>query len=134
MDSPKDQAQRYTTRMPVFWWVHKREHIRFITRELTSVFVASSAVFLLLMVRAVAGGQDAYERFLERAESTGMIVFQIIALMALVYHSVTWFNLTPKAMVIKIGARRVPAVIVTLSNYVGWIVISSIIGWFLLDS
>jgi len=43
----------YRTRIPVFWWVGRRSYLVFVLRELTSVFVAWSVVFLLLLVAVV---------------------------------------------------------------------------------
>ena len=59
-------------------------------------------------------------------------VISEIALFGLIYHSITWFNLAPKAIVVKIGKHRVPDILIMLSNYIGWLVISVIIGWFLI--
>ena len=39
----------YRRRMSVFWWVGRRSYLIFVLRELTSVFVAWSVVFLLLL-------------------------------------------------------------------------------------
>src|SRR6266571_6775155 len=48
----------YRPRMSVFWWVGRRSYLLFVLRELSSVFVAWSVVFLLLLVHAVGQGGD----------------------------------------------------------------------------
>ena len=60
---------RYRKRVPIFWWVHKWVHMRFILRELTSVFVAFYVIVLLLHVRSLAMGPEAYAAFLAWLES-----------------------------------------------------------------
>jgi len=45
------------------------------------------------------------------------------------YHSITWFNLSPKAMVVRLGRFRVPDLMIAGGNYAAWFVISGIIAW-----
>ena len=49
----------YRTRVSTWWWLKRRPYLAFILRELSSVFVAWSVVFLLLLVAAVSGGGTA---------------------------------------------------------------------------
>ena len=44
------------------------------------------------------------------------------------YHSVTWFNLTPKAMVFWRGEERVSPTLIAASNYAAWIVVSILVA------
>jgi len=47
-------------------------------------------------------------------------------------HTITWFNLAPRAMPIRLGGKRVPEVLVAAPNYVLWMVASAVIAWFVL--
>ena len=123
----------YKKKMPIFWWTHRWVHIRFISRELTSLFVAFYSILFLFFIKAVGSGPSEYEAFSERLESAGFITFHIIAFLVLLFHSVTWFNLAPKAMVVKIGKQRVPGLVVALSNYAGWVFISILIFWLVVN-
>lgn len=105
----------------------------FILRELSSVFVAWSVVFLLLAVRAVGEGQTAYRDFLDWAATWWVVGLNVVTLAFLVYHAVTWFDLTPKAVVVKVRSRRVPDAAIAGQAYVGWIVVSALIAWLLLS-
>jgi fumarate reductase subunit C len=122
-------GKTYKKKMPIFWWTHRWVHIKFISRELTSMFVAFYSILFLFFINAVSSGPTEYDAFLEKLESGGFIAFHIIAFLILIFHSVTWFNLAPKAMVVKIGKQRVPGVVVALSNYAGWVFISILIIW-----
>ena len=64
-------------------------------------------------------------------QSPLVIVVHAIALVGLLFHSITWFNLAPQAMVIKIGDKNIPGVVITLMNYIGWVVISVGLIWLL---
>src|SRR5215204_883841 len=101
-----------TYRQPVsrLWWLKKRTYFLFVMRELSSVFVAWFAVFLMIMVVAIGRGEASYQSFLSWAASPIVVVVNIVALAFLVLHTVTWFALTPQAMVVRVGGRRVPAV------------------------
>ncbi len=54
----------------------------------------------------------------------------ILALAAALYHSITWFNLTPKIMPLYIGEDRVPDFwAAILMGYLPWTLITFIILW-----
>jgi fumarate reductase subunit C len=49
-----------------------------------------------------------------------------------VFHSITWFNLTPSAMPVRLGGKRLPAFLVAAPSYVAWAVVSAIVAWLVL--
>ena len=147
-------------RQPVsrLWWTKKRTYFVFVLRELSSVFVAWFAVFLMVMLVAVGRGEAAYQNFLSWAASPIVVVVNVVALAFLVLHTVTWFVLTSQAMevrlggrpvprvkmvnvagrtvpaatVVRVGGRRVPRGMVVASQYAGLIVVSAFIVWLVL--
>ncbi len=123
----------YKRKMPILWWTKRRSHIRFIVRELTSLPVAYFAVVLLFLIRALSQGPEAYAAYLATMRLPAMILLHLIAFAGLIFHSITWFNLAPKAMVIKVGKNRVPDTMIILANYLGWIVVSVVIAWFFIS-
>jgi fumarate reductase subunit C len=100
-------------------------------RELTSLPVAWSCILIILYIRALNEGPESYYDFIDTLSSPVMIVINILAFAGLVFHSLTWFDLAPKAMVIKIGRHRVPGPIIAWMNYSGWLMISVVIFWIL---
>jgi fumarate reductase subunit C len=121
----------YRPRVSVWWWLKKKAYARFVLRELTSVAVAWFAVLFLWIVRALAQGPDEYARALARLESPWMVAINVIALAFLVFHAVTWFNLAPAAMVVRIAGKRVPDWVIAASNYAAWVVVSAVVLWLL---
>jgi fumarate reductase subunit C len=113
----------------LLWWLHRRSYTAFVLRELSSVAVGWFVVFLLLMVRAVAGGPGAYQRFLDWAASPWLIAVNVVALAFVLYHAVTFVNLTPQAMVVKLRGRRVPPRLLAGSIYLVWIAVSAVLAW-----
>jgi fumarate reductase subunit C len=117
-----------------YWWLGRRSYLAFILRELSSIFVAWFIVFLLLLIRALSTGEPAYREFLEWSASPVVLLLNIVTLVFLVFHAVTWFNLAPQAMVVKMGKTTVPGVLIAVSNYAAWAVISALLAWLLIGS
>ena len=115
--------------MPIFWWVHKWQNVKFITRELTSIFVAAYVVILLFHLHALRHGPEAYSIFLAWLKTPFSIVLHGFAFLFVMFHSLTWFNLAPKAMVIRLGEKRIPGFLIAALNYGAWIVLSVAILW-----
>ena len=109
---------------PIFWWVRNWASIAFILRELTSVAVAYFAVLLILVYRALQSGPEAYAALMSLLSHPAIIVLHVFALLAVLYHSITWFNLSPKAMVFRFGRWRVPDLMISGGNYAAWLLIS----------
>jgi fumarate reductase subunit C len=129
VSTPATRVPSYQRRVGVFWWVRKRTYFLFVMRELSSLFVAWFVAYLLMFVAAVAGGQQDYERFLDRASSPLLLVVNAVALVFLVLHTVTWFSLTPEAMVLRLGGRRVSGAVIIAAQYAGLAVVSGFIYW-----
>ena len=128
----KAESQTYRARMPLLWWMRRRSYLLFVARELTSVFVAWFVVFLLLMVVAVARGEGAYRRFLDLSAHPVVLAVNVVALLAVVFHSVTWFNLAPKAMIVKVRDKRIPPSFVAFAHFGAWVVVSAVVAWIVL--
>ncbi len=122
----------FRRRVSVWWWLHGLSYTLFVVRELTSVFVALFAAVLLWQVRALAHGPDTYARFVARLGTPPFLALHAVALVFLLYHSITWFNLAPKAMVVRLGGRRLPDAAIAGANYAAWLVLSGAVAFFLL--
>jgi len=118
--------------MPIFWWVRKWVHARFVLRELTSLSVAFYALVLLFHIRALSQGPEAYASFSAWLRTPGFIVLHAIAFLFVIFHSVTWFNLAQKALVIRVGKTRIPGSVIVGVNYFAWAVFSLAMAWMIL--
>jgi fumarate reductase subunit C len=119
-------------RVSTYWWLKKPAYLAFILREISSVFVAWTIVYLLLAVRAVSQGAVAYADFLDWSEGSAVLTLNVVSVGFLVFHAITWFNLAPQAMVIHVGRRRVPGALIAASNYAAWAIATALIAWLLL--
>lgn len=123
---------RYRQPVSVFWWLQRRAYVWFVLRELSSVFVAWFVVLLLLLVNAVAAGPVAYRGFLAWTANPGIVVLNVIALAFVLLHAVTWFRLTPQAMVLHLRGHRVPKRWILTELYLAWFVVSAVVAWIVL--
>ena len=117
--------------MSTYWWLQRGSYLKFILRELSSIFVAWFVVVLLLLVRAVSRGEPAYREFLEWTASPAVLLLNVVSFFFVVFHAVTWFNLAPQAMVVHLGRTRVPGSLIALSNYLAWVAVSALAIWML---
>jgi len=122
----------YRTPVRTLWWLRRRSYFVFILRELSSVFVAWFVVFLLLLAHAIGGGNGEYQRFLRWADDPWVITVNVIAVVFVVFHALTWFNLTPKAMVVRLRGKRLPPLWLTGPIYLAWAAVSALVAWLVL--
>jgi len=123
------QQREYIRPVSTWWWVRKRSYFIFVMRELSSIFVAWFVLFLLILIASVGKGDAAYQDFLDFASHPAVVAFNSVALLFVVLHMVTWFALTPQAMVLRVRGQQVPASLVLASQYAGMVVVSAFVFW-----
>jgi fumarate reductase subunit C len=109
---------------PTTWYFRQPRYLRYMSREITSIFIGAYCVLLVVGLHRLANGPEAWEGFLLALRSPDSIVFHLLALAASFYHAATWFNATQKAMPIQIGEDFVPGNIVSGAHYAAWAVLS----------
>jgi fumarate reductase subunit C len=123
------QLRLYRPRISTWWWTRKRTYFVFVMRELSSIFVAWFVVFLLLFIWNLARGDAAYRGFIDWAGSPWVIALNVVALAFVLFHTVTWFNLTPQAMDVRVEGHKVPAFHIIAGQYTGLVVVSAFVAW-----
>src|SRR6266853_720107 len=109
MVNPTEYLPRtYRVRVSTYWWLARWRYFRFILREASSVFVAWIVVVTLLGIRALSRGPADYAEFENWLRGPLMLTLNIISFFFVLFHAVTWFNLTPKAMVVRVRGKRLP--------------------------
>jgi fumarate reductase subunit C len=122
----------YRRHVSTYWWLGRRSYLAFILRELTSIFVAWFVLYLILLFRAMGNGAEAYTRFIAWSGRPLVLLVNIVSFAFIVFHAITWFNLAPQAMVVKVGGKRVPGLLIAGSNYLGWAFVSAFVVWLLM--
>jgi fumarate reductase subunit C len=122
----------YRRRVSVWWWLQNPSYARFVLRELTSVFVAFFAVVCIWQLYALARGPEAYGQFLARLGTPLFLALDAVAFLFVLFHAITWFNLTPKAMVLRLRGKRVADWVILGLNYAAWLLLSGAVAFMLL--
>jgi fumarate reductase subunit C len=122
----------YHPRVSTYWWLARWPYLKFILREVSSVFVAWFVVVTLLQIRALTQGAAEYAEFQQWLRSPLVLALNVVSFLFIMFHAVTWFNLASKAMAIRVGGKRLPGLAIAAPNYVAWVVISAAVAWILL--
>jgi fumarate reductase subunit C len=109
------------------WWLQHPRYVRYMVRELTSLFVGLYGALLVVGLVRLAQGQAAWDAFVAAFSSPLGVIFQLLCLVFATYHSVTWFALTPKAMPLMMKGEPVPGAMIVGAHYVAWTVVSIIV-------
>lgn len=122
----------YHPRVSTYWWLTRWVYLKFILREASSVFVAWTVVMTLLQVQALTRGPAEYAEFQNWLRSPLVLALNTVSLFFVLFHAVTWFNLSAKAMVVRVSGKRLPNLAITGPNYAAWAFVSAAIAWLLL--
>jgi fumarate reductase subunit C len=118
----------YIRPMPPSWWMQQGRYVRYMIREATCVFIGLFAFVLIAGIYRLSQGREAFEGYLAALWSPMGLLMSLVILLMAVIHSITWFNLTPKAMPLWIGDKQAPGWIIIAAHYAGWFVVSIIVA------
>ncbi len=107
------------------WWLEQPRYIRYMAREMSALFIGIYALILIVGLFRLSQGEAAYAAFLATVEGPAGLIFAIVAFVFAVYHTYTWFQVTPKAMPLMFGGKRVPGAIIIAAHWFGLVVVSA---------
>lgn len=114
------RTRRYHRPYPNTWWLSRPAYIRFMLRELSSAFLAAYAIFWLVLL-ARSGDRVAFEQTVAGLSSPLSIFLHLVVLAFALFHSITFFNLTPRVIVVPRGEDKVPDHVIAGVHYVAWL-------------
>ncbi|HEU5176437.1 MAG TPA: hypothetical protein VFU24_03205 [Burkholderiales bacterium] len=109
------------------WIFRHPRYVRYMVREFSCLFIGGWTLLMVWGLKQLAEGPAAWAAFLELLRGPASIAFHLLALAFALYHSVTWFNLTPKALPLQVGEGFVPDWVIAGAHYVAWIVVSAFV-------
>jgi len=112
------------------WIFRHPRYLRYMTREFSCLFIGGWTLMMVWGLKQLAEGPEAWASFLVWLKSPASIAFHLVALAFATYHSVTWFNLTPKALPLQIGEEFVPEGAISGAHFGAWAVLSLAILYF----
>jgi succinate dehydrogenase subunit C len=106
------------------WIFRHPRYVRYMVREFSCLFIGGWTLLMVWGLKQLAAGPDAWAAFLELLKSPASIAFHLVAFAFAVYHSVTWFNLTPKALPLQRGEGFVPDAAISGAHFAVWAALS----------
>ncbi|GAB3448631.1 fumarate reductase subunit C [Insolitispirillum peregrinum] len=117
-------SQSYKPVFPKTWWLQSAFYTRYMIREASSFFVATYSALLIIGLWRLNDGPQAWDGFLHALQSPFAVLYHLLALLFTLYHTVTWFAVTPRTMPVLVGDDFLPAAPIVIAQYVAWVVLS----------
>lgn len=115
------------------WWLKQPRYIRYMMREISALFIGAYVLVLVLGLLQLSRGEAAYSAFLATADGTTGLAFAIVAMFFAIYHTYTWFQVTPKAMPLMFAGKRVAGTIIIAAHWLGFVAASTVL-WLLVGT
>jgi len=112
------------------WIFRHPRYLRYLVREFSCLFIGAWTFMAVVGLKRLAEGPDAWAGFLAALRGPASIVFHVVALAITVYHAVTWFNLTPKALPVQMSEEFLPDGVIAGAHYAAWAVVSLALLYF----
>jgi len=110
-----------------WWWLARPRYIRYMAREVSCVFIGAYTAVIVVGLLRLSQGPAAWGGFIDALQAPVSIAAHLLALAFALYHTFTWFNVTPKAMPLQIGEARLPGGVIIGAHYAGWAMVSALI-------
>ncbi len=111
------------------WWLRQARYTRYMLRELSSLFIGAFGLLLIVGLFRLSQGRAVYDAFLAGAGSMTFMVFAALTMIFAIYHSYTWFVVTPKAMPIALGGKQLPGSAIIAAHWVAFVIASALVWW-----
>lgn len=100
---------------PSDWWA-KPPYLAYTVRELTGAAIGIYGAILFCGLLCLWLGEDSFNGYVRVLASPWAIGLHVLLLAAMVWHTITWFQILPKTMPrIVLGGRVVPQRTITLA-------------------
>ncbi len=126
----RQKNNRYQTPLRPTWFLLRPGYRRFMAREGTAIIVAAYLLYLLLWLHQLGKGPEAFARLMEIARNPTIVILNGLAFAGVLYHSITWFNLTPKIMPLYVAEEKVSDFwAAILMGYLPWVAVTALVIW-----
>lgn len=114
---------------PARWYFAHPRYLRYMSREVTCVFIGALAVLMLVALARLAQGPEAWAAFLAALRSPGGVVLLVLVLGFSLHNATSWFNVAPKAMRLQLGEAFLPDRAIVAAHYAAWVVVTLAVAW-----
>lgn len=127
MDSQHSRRKPYQQQMATNWWLTNSAYRHHMLRTATCIFVIFYALILFWGLTALSAGEQEFNQWLASQQSPIFILLHGIGLIAMLYHTKTWFGLAPKTIHLQIGATKVSDKRIEAVLWFAWLVVTFVL-------
>lgn len=109
------------------WYLKHPRYLRYMSREVTCIFIGAFALLMLCAVERLSHGQAAWESFLAAIKGPWSSVGLAVILFFATYNATNWFNVTPKAMPVQTGEDFLDGKYIIGAHYAVWVIATLVI-------
>jgi len=120
----------YVREMTSEWIFRHPRYLRYMVREFSCLFIGGWTLMMVWGLKQLAEGPAAWGAFLECLQSPASIAFHVLTPGVATYHSITWLNLTPKALPLQLGEEFVPDITISGAHFAAWALLSAAVLYF----
>lgn len=122
MQPHSSKRKPYQRELPVDWWLKHAFYTKYMIREGTSIAITLYSCILAWGLLRLSQGEQAWQGWLEAQQHPIAILFHVLALGLALYHTITWFDLAPKAADIWLKGKKLEDKVIVIAHYVGFAV------------
>lgn len=131
-NNKKSFRKPYVRPVKANWWTDRAFYIAYMLREGTAFLGAWIALEFLIIIFAPTFGLNPKIATVAILSNPIVILLNIISLVGVLYHAITWFNLMPKAVRVftsgnPTNTKLIPEKLIVLAQWGGFAVASVVI-------
>ncbi|MCL2595006.1 MAG: hypothetical protein FWD83_05755 [Promicromonosporaceae bacterium] len=115
--------------LPRTWFLGTTEYRLYALREASALFLGIFVINVCWAVVALSRGLETWERWLAFQRHPAVVVFTVITLAMVLLQSVTWFQVSPKAIRVRLGERQLRASWIIAAQYAAAFVVLALLIW-----
>ena len=127
MSTQTSKRKPLQQKMAPNWWLKNKAYRDYMLRSATCIFVMLYALVLLWGLYAFSNGETTFNAWLAAQQELIFVVFHLVTLVAMLYHSKTWFMLAPKTIRIQLGATIIGDKVIESAMWLSWLVCTTVI-------
>jgi len=109
------------------WWLKHPRYMRYMSREVTCIFIGAFALLMVCTLERLSKGQAAYEAFLAAITGPLSVAGLVVVLAFAVHNATSWFNVTPKALPVQMGEEFLAGKYIVGAHYAVWIITTVVV-------
>ncbi len=107
------------------WWLAQPRYVRYMLREISALFIGLYTIVLVIGLLQLSRGEAAYENYLAVVQGPVGLAVAVVTMIFAIYHTYTWFQVTPKAMPLVVVGKRVPGALIVVAHWLGFFAVSA---------